>query len=248
MGRRRGYIFDLRLRIAHFMNEQTKASPLFTVLLTSHCKPSLVHEAVQSVLAQTFEDYELLIVDSGALFGRLVADYGGLPGVRVELNGETEEIVRTKAVLAWVCNRWVPEARGRYVTYLHDDDLYKPSYLAAFAAAIEGQYYPPECLWTGVEIVRVNEDGGDGGHLGHCLPKGSPRAGLCNHLQMCHSKAAFEAAAHAYHGEAWPEDPARRGDCDGHFMERLASRWPFKMVDGVHAVNRRTPLSEFAGT
>ncbi len=210
--------------------------PLFTILLTSHRKPGFVHAAIGSALAQTFTDYELMILDSGELLSELWC-YDRPPRVTVRANGETPELCGQLAITPWIYNRFIAEARGQFIVYLCDDDLFLPDYLAAFAAAIEPGVY---CYWTGMEMRQVTELGHPVKKFPDLLPGGTPARFRCNQMMMCCSHAAAREFP-------WPEEKATETFADGVLMERLAAKYPFKLVPGVHAIHQRTPLSCYGG-
>jgi len=210
--------------------------PLFTILLTSHRKRGFVHHAIRSVLAQTFRDFELLILDSGDLIPDL-KQYEQLPQVQVMHNGQTDDLPRTVPILSWILNRITPDARGHFITYLCDDDYYHPDYLQTFADAIEPGVH---CYWTTIESWKVNMDGSRIRPTGHMIPEDPPRRFHCNQLMMCHSKESALAVP-------WPMELETDSFADGVLMERLAAKYTFKNVPGVHAVHQRTPLSYYGG-
>jgi glycosyltransferase involved in cell wall biosynthesis len=95
-----------------------------TVLTTLYNKGAYVEEAVRSVLAQTFTDLELLVVDDASTDGGLekvkaIAD----PRIRI-----LESPVNTGRAAA--ANRGYDAARGDYVAVLDADDLMHPERLA----------------------------------------------------------------------------------------------------------------------
>jgi glycosyltransferase involved in cell wall biosynthesis len=81
-----------------------------------------VREAVDSVLAQTFQDFELIVVDDGSTDAteESLAAYGGaLRYLRLAHSG-MPGLVRNRG--AWA-------ARGRYLAFLDSDDLWLPEKL-----------------------------------------------------------------------------------------------------------------------
>ena len=44
----------------------SKRKPLVTVVVTTYNRPEMVHHAIQSVLAQTYEPLEIIIVEDGS--------------------------------------------------------------------------------------------------------------------------------------------------------------------------------------
>jgi glycosyltransferase involved in cell wall biosynthesis len=97
-------------------------------LALSVCVPAFngapyIGAALTSVLAQTFGDFELLVVDDGSTDGtREVVE--GLRDARLRVIGHR---FRLGLVANW--NRCLELSRGRYVTVFHQDDLMAPDNL-----------------------------------------------------------------------------------------------------------------------
>ena len=82
-----------------------------------------IEQAVSSVLAQTFEDFELLVIDdcSDDDTVAIVSRFDD-PRIRVEVNQS-----RLGLVGNW--NRCLEEASGEYVNIFHQDDVMAPDNL-----------------------------------------------------------------------------------------------------------------------
>lgn len=109
--------------------EEDPSAPHVSVVLPSRDRPVEVRRAAATVMAQTFSDWELLIVDDGS---DPAADVVGLerldPRVMVLRN-------RVSLGVAEARNRGILEARGRWLAFLDDDDLWHPRKLEAQLAA-----------------------------------------------------------------------------------------------------------------
>lgn len=104
-------------------------TPLFSIVIPTYNRSDLVHGAVRSVLAQTFEDFEVVVSDncSDDETGTVVRGFRD-PRVRY---------VRTPTHWS-IANSWEfarAQARGRLVMMLSDDDALVADALARFAAA-----------------------------------------------------------------------------------------------------------------
>ena len=111
---------------------KARAVPLVSVLMPTYKQAAFVRRAIESLLAQTLADWELLIVDDGSPdeTGQIAAGYLDDPRVRytrLERNGG----------LGAALNLAAAQARGRYVAYLPSDDVYYPEHLATLAALLE---------------------------------------------------------------------------------------------------------------
>ncbi len=108
-------------------------APTVTVLMTLYNKGPYVEEAVQSILAQTFTDFDLLVVDDASTDGGLEAVKAFAdPRIRVlESAGNTGR--------AAAANRGYDAARGTYIAVLDADDRMMPDRLARQVAFLEAR-------------------------------------------------------------------------------------------------------------
>jgi hypothetical protein len=111
------------------------AAPLFTVLLPVHRSPELLDSAIDSVLSQTEERLELLVVCDGAptRTAELARDRAARdPRVRALVLPKGERHGEAHRDLA------LRDARGSLVAQLGDDDLWFPDYLRELALLLDG--------------------------------------------------------------------------------------------------------------
>jgi glycosyltransferase involved in cell wall biosynthesis len=110
------------------------AAPRVTVIIATYNRSGPLHYAVSSVLAQTFDDFELLVV------GDACTD-----------DSETVVLEFSDPRVAWhnlpvnrgnqfaPNNHGLAHARGQYIAYLGHDDLWHRDHLAKLVSAIEIQ-------------------------------------------------------------------------------------------------------------
>ena len=104
-----------------------------TVLMPVYNGAELLPTSVSSVLTQTFEDFELLVVDDASTDDSVAV---------VESFGDQRVcILRNQRNLGQVAttNRGLREARGEYVARLDQDDLALPARLARQVAVLDGE-------------------------------------------------------------------------------------------------------------
>jgi len=101
----------------------TIRSPVFSIILPTYNRAHLLHRAIQSVINQTYENFELIIVDDGStdFTHEVVKIFNDqrIIYVRHEQN---------KGVTA-AYNTGLRLARGKYITFLGDDDELLPNAL-----------------------------------------------------------------------------------------------------------------------
>jgi glycosyltransferase involved in cell wall biosynthesis len=95
------------------------SAPLFSVIVPTHDRPDLLPVAVASVLAQSVDDFEVLIVDDAGTRPPAPFDDPRVRIIRRERNGGPAAAINTGAAAA----------RGRYLAFLADDDLWVPQRL-----------------------------------------------------------------------------------------------------------------------
>jgi len=103
-------------------------APLFSVVIATYNRRALVVRAVASVLAQTFPDYELIVVDDGSDDG--TADVLRGYGDRVRVIRQSNQGPGAAR------NRGIAAAEGKYIAFLDSDDLWYPWTLESYASAI----------------------------------------------------------------------------------------------------------------
>ncbi len=101
----------------------TSGSPRVTVFMPAYNREGLVGQAIDSVLAQTLADFELLVIDDGSTdrTPEVVSGYAD-PRIRLVRNDANLGIPRTR-------NLGIELARGEYVAMLDTDDLAHPERL-----------------------------------------------------------------------------------------------------------------------
>jgi glycosyltransferase involved in cell wall biosynthesis len=96
------------------------SSPAVTVLMPVYNGEKYIHEAVESVLSQTFSDYEFLIIDDGS-------SDSGMDIVRT-YKDERIRILSNEGNIGIEesLNRGIREARGKYIARMDADDISLP--------------------------------------------------------------------------------------------------------------------------
>jgi glycosyltransferase involved in cell wall biosynthesis len=108
-------------------------APLVSIGLPVYNGERFLPQAIESLLGQTFGDFELLVCDNASTDGTvdMVRDYMRADD-RIRLH--PSEVNRG---LAWNWNRAVPLARGRYFKWAAADDVHLPEYLARTVQLLE---------------------------------------------------------------------------------------------------------------
>jgi glycosyltransferase involved in cell wall biosynthesis len=104
--------------------------PTFSVVMAAYNASRTIGSAIGSVLAQTRDDFELIVVDDGSS-DDTVARVEAVRDPRVAV------IAQANTGPAGARNAGIEAARGRFVSMIDSDDLWLPTYLEAFGGALE---------------------------------------------------------------------------------------------------------------
>lgn len=121
--------------------------PLVSVVIPVYNGERFLRESLESVFAQTFQDYEIVCVDDGSTD----ASYALLQQYR----GRVRLIQQPNAGQSAARNAGVREATGTFMAFLDQDDRWYPSKLAQQVAVLSAE---PD-----VVLVHCNYDRVDGG-------------------------------------------------------------------------------------
>src|SRR5690606_37374672 len=124
--------------------------PRVTVLLAVHNGERYIQEAIDSILAQTFGDFELLIVNDGSTDATrdLVLSYSD---DRIRLVDNDHNIGLPKSL-----NRGLRLAKGRYIARLDADDISEPDRLAAQVSFLQAN---PDVAMVGSWYRKIDGEG-----------------------------------------------------------------------------------------
>lgn len=121
----------------------------FSVVIPLYNKASYVAKAIDSVLAQTFTDYELVIVDDGSKDNSAEIAEKAIAG-----QPNCKRIRQENAGVSVARNNGVAASRGDYLCFLDADDWWEPTFLEEMSKLTEEF---PEAGIYGTNYTIVNE-------------------------------------------------------------------------------------------
>ena len=135
--------------------------PWVSIVVPTFDRLEYVRPALDSVFAQTFSDWDLIIADdgSGEDLHAYLRDLGSRPRVKVVW-------LPHRGIPAAVRNAAVREATGTHVAFLDSDDLWAPRKLERQIALLTAR---PECGWSYTAFRQVDRQGAPS-------PKSAPAA------------------------------------------------------------------------
>jgi glycosyltransferase involved in cell wall biosynthesis len=105
--------------------------PDISVVLPTHNRPNLLKEALASLCEQQRCSFEVIVInDAGCDVSAVVSKFSGCLDLRFVSLSQNRGLPAAR-------NVGVRGARGRYLAYLDDDDLYLPDHLARLAVRLD---------------------------------------------------------------------------------------------------------------
>jgi spore maturation protein CgeD len=226
--------------------------PKVSVIINTFNRPQMLKQAVASVLAQTMDDWQLVIavdhntealvklpnddpawksyfaysvgVEDIAEDSRIKYDFTDLEPGDHSLNRFAHNI-----------NRAFKKCTGDYISYLCDDDLFLPWRLSVFSRVLDENpayqvVYGRQIVWDIATDTGILERPANQVLPQH--PEGLSAVDRVNHNSIMHRRECFDAVG------GWVENaPARLGDA--YFFARLNRRWDFYPVDCIGDIQRK---------
>lgn len=116
--------------------------PFFSIIIPVYNRAKLVKYAVESILAQTFSDYEIIAVDDGSTDESLNVLKSYIPHIIVKSQANKGPGAAR--------NSAIKSAKGKYLAFLDSDDLWMPWTLEVFHKVLTTNKMP---CFMGTELV-----------------------------------------------------------------------------------------------
>jgi len=205
---------------------QASSRPLVTVVIPAFNEAETIHAAINSVLQQSFTDFELLIIDDGS--SDATADIAAKildPRIQV-LSFENKGLAASR-------NRGIRHAAGELIAFLDADDLWTPDKLCRQVEALQSH---PEAVLVYSWTDCIDEDDRFLRHGSHVQAEGQvyklrlSRNFMDNGSSPMIRKSAFD--------ESGLFDESYRAGEDWDMWLRLANQYPFTCVASVQVLYR----------
>ncbi len=206
--------------------ERPEGAPMVSVIMPTHNRPQQLQCAISSVLAQTYQDFEIIVINDAGC---------DVESVLVGLNAAGRITYVRHAVnrgLAAARNTGLKLARGKYVAYLDDDDRYLPNHLETLVGFLETHH--ERAAYTDAwrvherrqedQYVETNRD------IPYSYDFDATRLLISNYfpvLTVMHERACLE--------ETGVFDESLRSHEDWDLWIRISHRYPFKHIKKVTA-------------
>lgn len=121
-----------------------------SVIIPVYNGAATVAEAIDSALAQTRADLELIVVDDGST--------DATPAILARFGGRIRVIRQPNGGISAARNSGVAAASGEYLAFLDCDDIWEPAMAERASAALDAH---PECVLAYSNLALIDSDGRD---------------------------------------------------------------------------------------
>ena len=134
--------------------------PLISVIVPVYKAEAYLEACIDSILSQTFPDYEILLVDDGSPdnSGRICEDYAAKYDCISVIHQENQGQAAAR-------NHALPLAKGQWICFVDSDDVIHPQYLQILYDAVI-RFQVPISMCRYVEAAAMPED-----FLAPCRPE-----------------------------------------------------------------------------
>ena len=108
-------------------------TPTISVIVPVYNAEKYLHRCIDSVLAQTYTDFELLLIDDGSKdqSGEICDEYA-------QKDARVRVFHQENGGVSSARNLGLDNAKGEWVTFVDSDDWAKPYYIEHLVASIDG--------------------------------------------------------------------------------------------------------------
>lgn len=207
-------------------------NPKVSVILTSYNKPDYLEIAIQSVLNQTYDNFELIIADDNSknlsVF-EVIARHQNATNIKFyKSNVSDEDRLKTARYATQINHAVKYYATGKYICYLADDDHYYPLFLEKMVESAEKHAYDVCFCCQHIKDKDGNIDGAGDPTRGkrffnEVLTRGADKL---DHNQVMTTRFAFDAVG------GWNDSSGCWSGADAAFFDRLErSGYQFYPID-----------------
>lgn len=123
-----------------------KENPLVSIIIPTYNRAHFLKEAINSVLSQTYKNWELIIVDDGSTdnTSEVVRGFADKRIVYLKQENMGAPVAR---------NRGIKESKGEYIAFLDSDDIWLPQKLQRQLEIFNTSRLNPRVVYTGIQYI-----------------------------------------------------------------------------------------------
>jgi len=206
------------------LNAEQLKTPLVSVVIPVFNRPDMLIQAVESVLAQSFSDFELIVVNDGS--------HDDIPAVLIPYADAVTLLSQENKGVSAARNLGVARSRGEYVAFLDSDDLWLPDKLNRQAAFFEAH---PEVNVCQTEEIWIKNGKRLNPAKKHRKPSGMI---FLPSLELCLVSPSAVMFRKSFFREMGGFDESLPACEDYDLWLRISSRYPIHLIDEALVIKR----------
>jgi glycosyltransferase involved in cell wall biosynthesis len=117
--------------------------PFFSIILPTYNRAKFLRRAIESVLSQTYDNWEFIIVDDGSTDNskEIIDSY---------IDSRVRYIYQQNSERSTARNKGIDSSKGKYICFLDSDDYYMPDCLSVFSHRIKETKEPCAMFVSGI--------------------------------------------------------------------------------------------------
>ncbi|UQZ36959.1 glycosyl transferase [Paenibacillus sp. PK3_47] len=216
-----------------------------TIIMTSYNKPAYITKSIQSIVDQTFTDFELLLMDDNSNAATIKAIEPFLADTRIQFyqsDIQTMEERVEKVRYAALINEALLKASGDYISYATDDNCYRQTRLEQMVNYLENN--PDVMIVYSASMVNYLNESDEITRQQLRPAKKIVSVAPCqvDHCSVMHRTSILPIITEKF-GSCWDENPEFYRIGDGRFFWRLNQFWDFYPIEDILDDNYITELS-----
>jgi glycosyltransferase involved in cell wall biosynthesis len=130
--------------------------PEFSIILPTYNRPQILKRAVKSIFNQSFQDFEVIIINDGSIldYNETYKDILTLyPNSKIQI---IHNSINLGAALSR--NLGIKSAKGKFISFLDDDDEYLPTFLELTYNILANTTSSIGFSWSGVKYIFYDKN------------------------------------------------------------------------------------------
>ncbi|MCL6601304.1 MAG: glycosyltransferase [Paenibacillus sp.] len=219
--------------------------PRVSIIMTSYNKSAYITKSIQSMLNQTFTDFELFLMDDNSNSETMKAIEPFLDDKRIKFyqsNIQTMNERVEKVRYAALINEALLKASGEYISYATDDNCYRDTRLEKMVDYLE--VHPSVMIVYSASLVNYLNEKNEITkqqirHAKRIVPVAPCQI---DHCSVMHRRSILPIIKEKF-GSFWDESPEFYRIGDARFFWRLNHFWDFYPIEDILDDNYITELS-----
>ncbi|MGS0902799.1 glycosyltransferase family 2 protein [Bacillus altitudinis] len=215
-----------------------------SVILTSYNKPDFIERVLKSVVEQTYQHWELLIMDDGSEQETIQKMQPYLVDKRIQLySHQIHPANRLKTVrYATLINEALTRITGELVCYVTDDTVYRKDRLEKMVEVFQSKPHI-DIVYSSQRVVHVNQHLVETASFVREADQVLEHASFqVDHCSVMH-RSRLLSLIHEKYGQYWADEPKHWHHADSVFWMRLNHFAAFFPLQEVLDTTYKTPQS-----